>query len=123
VLQPVVKWSGSKRRVAPRLAALFPECRRFFDPFLGSGSLLPYATGESPTSSRPSGVGKGSTSASRPRWCVRSTHAPGRQHVEARSRVGAGVVVGGGHTAPYSLISIGSVPISKRGLPLSNTNT
>lgn len=41
-LSPVIKWSGSKRSVAPRLAALFPAATRYFEPFVGGGALLPY---------------------------------------------------------------------------------
>lgn len=41
-LQPVIKWSGSKRSVAPLLAALFPEAKRYFEPFVGGGAMLPF---------------------------------------------------------------------------------
>lgn len=40
--EPVIKWSGSKRTVAPTLAKLFVPAPRFYDPFVGSGALLPY---------------------------------------------------------------------------------
>ena len=44
-LPPVVKWSGSKRSVAANLAAMFPQGRTFFDPFVGGGSILPHRVG------------------------------------------------------------------------------
>lgn len=40
--EPVIKWSGSKQKVAASLAALFPHAQRFFDPFVGSGAILPH---------------------------------------------------------------------------------
>lgn len=40
--RPVVKWPGSKKSVAPAIACLFPASRRFFDPFVGGGAILPY---------------------------------------------------------------------------------
>ncbi|MBM3271463.1 MAG: DNA adenine methylase [Candidatus Sericytochromatia bacterium] len=43
-LPPVVKWSGSKRAVARRLHSLWPPPRpgaRYFEPFVGGGTLLP----------------------------------------------------------------------------------
>lgn len=36
----LVKWTGSKRSQAAAIAALVPEHGRFFEPFLGGGSLL-----------------------------------------------------------------------------------
>jgi DNA adenine methylase len=45
VLPPVIKWSGSKRKVAVELSSLFPDCDTFFDPFVGGGSLVPFSTG------------------------------------------------------------------------------
>lgn len=41
-LPPAIKWSGSKRRVARAIAALFPPAERFIDPFVGGGSILPW---------------------------------------------------------------------------------
>lgn len=41
-LQTVIKWPGSKRRVAPLLAALLPPGARYYEPFVGSGALLPF---------------------------------------------------------------------------------
>jgi DNA adenine methylase len=41
--QSVIKWSGSKRLVAPALSALWPtvpEGARYFEPFVGGGSML-----------------------------------------------------------------------------------
>ena len=43
-LPPVVKWSGSKSAVASQLARMFPRGGRFFDPFVGGGSILPFRT-------------------------------------------------------------------------------
>lgn len=40
--EPVIKWSGSKRTVAARLSALYAPAKRFFDPFVGSGAILPF---------------------------------------------------------------------------------
>jgi DNA adenine methylase len=37
---PLVKWTGSKRSQAAAIVALFPRHRRYFEPFLGGGSLL-----------------------------------------------------------------------------------
>lgn len=39
----VIKWSGSKRTVAPQLASLFPAFNRYFEPFVGSGAMIPYS--------------------------------------------------------------------------------
>lgn len=41
-LPPVIKWSGSKRKMAPSLAELFPTANRYFEPFLGGGAMLPF---------------------------------------------------------------------------------
>lgn len=41
-IRPVIKWSGSKRSVAPHLATLFPSSLRYFEPFVGGGALLPF---------------------------------------------------------------------------------
>jgi DNA adenine methylase len=38
---PVIKWSGSKRRVADRLASVVPKHQSYFEPFLGGGAMLP----------------------------------------------------------------------------------
>ena len=40
--EPVIKWSGSKRSVAPFLARLFPAAARYFEPFVGGGAMLPF---------------------------------------------------------------------------------
>lgn len=42
LIPPVIKWSGSKRPIAFDLARLFPASNRFFDPFVGGGSILPF---------------------------------------------------------------------------------
>ena len=41
-LPPVIKWPGSKRLVAAQLAAYFPAFDRYFEPFVGGGSMLPF---------------------------------------------------------------------------------
>jgi DNA adenine methylase len=40
--EPVIKWPGSKRAIAPALGTLFVSTERFYDPFVGGGALLPY---------------------------------------------------------------------------------
>ena len=47
MLEPVIKWSGSKRVVAPQLASLFPKADRYFEPFVGGGAMLPFQPGSS----------------------------------------------------------------------------
>ncbi len=45
-LKPVIKWTGSKQRIASRIAALFPNCTGcYFEPFVGGGALLPFSSG------------------------------------------------------------------------------
>lgn len=39
-IDPVVKWSGSKRSQAAVIAGLAPTFNRYFEPFLGGGSVL-----------------------------------------------------------------------------------
>lgn len=39
----IIKWSGSKRLVAVQLAEKFPSFKRYFEPFVGGGSMLPYS--------------------------------------------------------------------------------
>ena len=39
---PVIKWSGSKRSIAKNLSNYIPDSNRYFEPFLGSGALLPF---------------------------------------------------------------------------------
>ena len=43
-IEPVIKWSGSKGKVASSIATLFPSKipGRYFEPFVGGGALLPY---------------------------------------------------------------------------------
>lgn len=45
-IPPIVKWSGSKARVAPVLSALFTKSQRFVDPFVGSAAMIPFARAE-----------------------------------------------------------------------------
>lgn len=40
VVPSLLKWTGSKRSQAVRIAALAPSYDRYFEPFLGSGALL-----------------------------------------------------------------------------------
>jgi DNA adenine methylase len=42
IVKPVIKWSGSKRAVAPELSAHITPAKRYFEPFIGGGSLLPF---------------------------------------------------------------------------------
>ena len=39
---PVIKWTGSKRHLAPLLHQLMPRCKTYIEPFIGSGAMLPY---------------------------------------------------------------------------------
>ena len=41
-VDPVIKWSGSKRKIAPVLSRLLPEATCYFEPFVGSGAMLPF---------------------------------------------------------------------------------
>lgn len=41
-LNPVIKWSGSKRKVAVELGNHFLHKKRYFEPFVGGGSMLPF---------------------------------------------------------------------------------
>jgi DNA adenine methylase len=41
-IEPVIKWSGSKRAIAPLLASLLPDASRYFEPFVGGGAMLPF---------------------------------------------------------------------------------
>lgn len=40
MFQPVIKWSGSKRVQAFDLVSLFPKFYKYYEPFLGGGSVL-----------------------------------------------------------------------------------
>jgi DNA adenine methylase len=42
MLGPVIKWSGSKRKVARELASLAPPHNAYFEPFVGGGALIPH---------------------------------------------------------------------------------
>ena len=42
-LQPVIKWSGSKRVVAEQLAEFFQPARTYYEPFVGGGSMMPFS--------------------------------------------------------------------------------
>ena len=44
--KPVIKWSGSKRKVAFEIHSYFPkEYSYYHEPFVGGGSMLPYSKG------------------------------------------------------------------------------
>ena len=45
-LQPVIKWSGSKRTVAERLGEFFLPAKTYYEPFVGGGSMMPFAKSE-----------------------------------------------------------------------------
>ncbi|HID62807.1 MAG TPA: Dam family site-specific DNA-(adenine-N6)-methyltransferase [Anaerolineae bacterium] len=40
--EPVIKWSGSKRKIAPLLAILLPDANCYYEPFVGGGAMLPF---------------------------------------------------------------------------------
>jgi DNA adenine methylase len=42
IVEPVIKWSGSKRYVAPELSKNIGNAKRYFEPFVGGGSMLPF---------------------------------------------------------------------------------
>lgn len=44
ILEPVIKWSGSKRSIAPIASTLLPPAKRYIEPFVGGGSMLPFRT-------------------------------------------------------------------------------
>lgn len=41
-IPPFIKWSGSKRKIASKLAEYFPISTNGFDPFAGSCAIIPY---------------------------------------------------------------------------------
>jgi len=42
IIDPVIKWSGSKRYVAPELSKHIVKQKRYIEPFIGGGSMLPF---------------------------------------------------------------------------------
>lgn len=40
ILNPVIKWSGSKRALSPTIIPLIPTSGNYFEPFIGGGSIL-----------------------------------------------------------------------------------
>lgn len=40
MIRPVIKWSGSKRSQAPRIASLAPKFETYYEPFVGGGSVM-----------------------------------------------------------------------------------
>lgn len=39
MFQPIIKWSGSKRTQAFKIISLFPDYNRYYEPFVGGGSI------------------------------------------------------------------------------------
>jgi len=39
-MQPVIKWTGSKRSQAAAIKSYFPEFKRYIEPFVGGGSMV-----------------------------------------------------------------------------------
>ena len=44
----LIKWTGSKRSQAEQIANIFPNAKRYIEPFLGGGSILYHATSHFP---------------------------------------------------------------------------
>ena len=42
IVEPVIKWSGSKRYVAPELSNYINGQKRYIEPFIGGGAMLPF---------------------------------------------------------------------------------
>lgn len=42
-IPPVIKWSGSKRLVAPMLSQYVRSAPKYYEPFVGGGAMLPFA--------------------------------------------------------------------------------
>jgi len=42
IVEPVIKWSGSKRYVAPELSKHIVKQKRYIEPFIGGGAMLPF---------------------------------------------------------------------------------
>lgn len=42
IVEPVIKWSGSKRYVAPELSKHIINQKRYIEPFIGGGAMLPF---------------------------------------------------------------------------------
>lgn len=42
IVEPVIKWSGSKRYVAPQLSKYISKQKRYIEPFIGGGAMLPF---------------------------------------------------------------------------------
>jgi DNA adenine methylase len=40
LIPPVIKWSGSKRSIASKIAQVLPATGRYYEPFLGGGAIL-----------------------------------------------------------------------------------
>jgi len=38
--QPIIKWSGSKRSQSQRIVSYFPGFDKYYEPFVGGGSIL-----------------------------------------------------------------------------------
>jgi DNA adenine methylase len=42
IIDPVIKWSGSKRYIAPELSKYISNKKRYIEPFVGGGAMLPF---------------------------------------------------------------------------------
>ncbi len=42
IVEPVIKWSGSKRYIAPELSKHIVKQNRYIEPFIGGGAMLPF---------------------------------------------------------------------------------
>lgn len=42
IVEPVIKWSGSKRYAAPELSQHIIKQKRYIEPFIGGGAMLPF---------------------------------------------------------------------------------
>jgi DNA adenine methylase len=42
IVEPVIKWSGSKRSVVQELSRYIGNQDRYIEPFLGGGAMLPF---------------------------------------------------------------------------------
>lgn len=45
-LPPVIKWFGSKRTVASELSQYFQITKKYYEPFVGGGAMLPFSRAE-----------------------------------------------------------------------------
>lgn len=45
-MQPVIKWSGSKRSQAEKIISYFPDYDTYYEPFIGGGSIMYHIKGK-----------------------------------------------------------------------------